>query len=81
MANTVSKDVGVWEESGLEDEARPQKRRTDSADPTEDSRSTLVTLKRSQSMPTAIPPKTEVALKIETRSVPMKSGRPTVPVE
>jgi hypothetical protein len=59
----------------------PQKRSTDKADPTEDKSRTFVTLHRSHSIPSAIPPKIEVALTRDTSNVPMNSGRPTVPVE
>lgn len=41
----------------------------------------FVTQKRSQSAPRAMPPKTEVVLKRETRSVPVVLDRPIVVVE
>lgn len=71
----------AWDEPESEDDAMPQKRNTDRADPTEDRSKTFVTANRSQSIPSAMPPKMEVALKSETSIVPMVSGRPIVDEE
>jgi hypothetical protein len=59
----------------------PQNRKTDMAEPIEESNRMLVTANRSQSMPSAMPPKMEVALKSETSIVPIVTGRPIVAVE
>jgi hypothetical protein len=59
----------------------PQRRNTDSAEPTEEKRRMFETAKRSQSMPTQIPPTIEVALKSETSIVPIVPDKPTVVVE
>lgn len=74
--------MAVCDESALDDDdAIPQNRSTDNADPTEDSSMMFVTEKRSQSAPRAIPPKTDVALNNETSIVPVFWDSPTVLVE
>jgi hypothetical protein len=73
--------MAVCDESALDDDAIPQNRSTDNAEPTEDSSMMFVTEKRSQSAPRAIPPKTDVALNNETSIVPVFWDSPTVLVE
>lgn len=73
--------MAVCDEFEPEEDAIPQKRKTDSADPTEDNSMMLVTEKRSQSAPRAIPPTTDVALKRETSIVPVVCDSPIVSVE
>lgn len=79
----VRRAIAVCDESALDDDddARPQNRSTDNAEPTEDSSMIFVTEKRSQSAPRAIPPKTDVALNNETSIVPVFWDSPTVLVE
>jgi hypothetical protein len=59
----------------------PHRRNTDSAEPIEERSRIFDTAKRSQSIPTQIPPTTEVALKSDTSIVPVVPDRPTVVVE
>lgn len=59
----------------------PHRRNTDSAEPTEEKSKMFETAKRSQSMPTQIPPTIEVALKSETSTVPIVPDKPIVVVE
>lgn len=81
MEKTVRRAIAVCDESEPADDARPQKRTTDNAEPTEDSSMMFVTEKRSQSAPRAIPPTIDVALNNETSIVPVFWDSPTVLVE
>jgi hypothetical protein len=81
MENVIRSPIAVCDEPASSDPAIPQKRITDSADPTEDRSIMLVTEKRSQSIPTIIPPTIEVALKSDTSNVPVVWVRPIVVVE
>lgn len=78
---TVRRAMAVCDESEFDDDAIPQNRNTENAEPTEDSSMMLVTEKRSHSVPRAIPPKTDVALKRETSIVPVVWDSPAVLVE
>lgn len=81
IEKTVRRAMAVCDESVLDDDAIPQNRSTDNADPTDDSSMMFMTEKRSQSAPRAIPPKTDVALNNETSIVPVFWDNPTVLVE
>lgn len=65
----------------VEDTDRPQKRRTESAEPTDERSMIFVTANRSQSAPSAIPPNTAVALNSATSIVPVVCGKPIALVE
>jgi hypothetical protein len=78
---TVRRAMAVCDDSEPGDDAIPQNRNTDSAEPTDDNSMTLVTEKRSHSAPRTMPPKTDVALNRDTNIVPVVWDSPTVPVE
>lgn len=80
MENTVRRAIAVCDDSEPDD-AMPQNRSTDNAEPSEDKNMTLITEKRSHRTPRAIPPKMDVALTSERNSVPVVWDSPTVPVE
>jgi hypothetical protein len=80
MEKIVRRAMAVCDESEPDD-AIPQNRSTDNAEPTDDSSMMFVTEKRSQSAPSAIPPKIDVALNNEISIVPVFWDSPTVVVE
>jgi hypothetical protein len=57
-------------------ELRPQRRKTEIVAPIVETRMTVVTWKRSQSMPMIIVENTAAAFKRETSSVPIEEERP-----
>jgi hypothetical protein len=81
MENVIRRPIAVCDDPGSSDPAMPQKSITDNAEPTDDRSIMFVTEKRSQSIPTAIPPTTDVALKSDTSNVPVVWDRPTVVAE
>jgi hypothetical protein len=81
MEKMTRRAMAVCDDSESGDDTIPQNKRTDNAEPTEDSSMMFVTENRSQSTPKAIPPMIEVALNNETSIVPVFWDKPTVVVE
>lgn len=80
IEKTVRRAMAVCDDSELDD-ARPQNRSTDNAEPTDDKNMMLVTEKRSHKAPSTIPPKMDVTLTSESSRVPVVWDSPMVPVE